>query len=81
MAASPRWKVYRDGEYVASFKYLEDAACLVGAMGGAIHDAHGPAVWKEGAEDQSAAESYDHVREVVEARIRERIITAHLAKR
>ena len=29
MAASPRWKVYRDGEYVASFKYLEDAACLV----------------------------------------------------
>ena len=34
MGASPIWKVFsKDGEYLASFKYPEDAACLVTARG------------------------------------------------
>lgn len=67
MAASPRWKVYDGDEYVAACKYLEDAAALVAFRGdgATIRDGHSArhTVWCEGAEDQPANESYDHVRD------------------
>ncbi len=73
MAASPRFKVYdADGEYVASFKYLEHAACLVAGIGGAgttIRDRHATILWTEGSEEFPAAESYDGVAQVAWARL------------
>ena len=63
MASSPRLKVYRGDEYVASVKYAEDAAAII-ASGGedmTIRDGHKHVVWTEGQEAQSAAESYDFV--------------------
>lgn len=72
MAASPKWKVYApNGEYRASCKYIEDAACLVAIFGegATINHGHGKALWREGSEDQSAGESYDHVAEVVLKRL------------
>lgn len=69
MAASPRWKVYLDGEYRASCRYPEDAAMLVACLGdGAqIRDGHAARsiVWNEGAEEQPAGESYDYVAAMV----------------
>ena len=51
MAASPRWKVYGpNGEYVASCKYVSDAALLVSNYrdGAVIKDRHKKIVWREG---------------------------------
>lgn len=71
MAASPAWKVYNSaGEYIAACKHLEDAACLVAfnGDGATIRSGHSRVVWREGAETQSAAESYDHVVEIARGR-------------
>lgn len=73
MAGSPELKVYNpSGEYVAAFKYAEDAAVLVAALGEGtqIRDGHTKRclVWDEGKEEQSAAESYDFVAQTVYAR-------------
>lgn len=73
MAASPRWKVYSaDGEYRAACKYPEDAASLVSFLGdgATLRDGHRvrDVVWREGAEDQPAGESFDHVAAVATAR-------------
>lgn len=68
MAASPRWKVYRNGEYVASCKYVEDAASLIGMSNcGDIRDGRDSlkVVWREGREAFSAADSYDEVARIV----------------
>lgn len=73
MARSPRWKVCdATGEYVASFKHVEDAAVLVASYGDGttIRDGKGrgrPVVWTEG-HDGKAGESYDYVAEIVEGR-------------
>lgn len=76
MAASPRFKVHSPrGEYIASCKYLEDAAALVAAYGdGArIIDRRWRVLcWLEGQETQPAAESFDWVRITGESRIKER---------
>jgi hypothetical protein len=73
MAGSPRFKVYTyDGEYVASFKYADDAAVLIAARhGGTIRDGHDKrsTLWTEGIESQNAGDSYDHVAQVVHDRI------------
>ena len=73
MAASPDFKVYHRNEYRAACKYVEDAAALVAVLGdGAqIRYGHRFPMWTEGAETQSAGESYDHVAEVVHARVAE----------
>lgn len=73
MAASPFWKVYQAKEYRAACKYVEDAAALVAFLGpGAqIRAEHTLILWHEGHESQLAAESYDHVAEVVNARLQE----------
>lgn len=72
MASSPTWKVYSvDGEYVASCKYVEDAAALLSAcygIGATIRYGHSKKVWIEGTERQPASESYDFVAATVHAR-------------
>ena len=72
MAASPMWKVYSaEREYRAACKAVEEAARLVAFLGdgATIRAEHTLILWTEGAEGQSAAESYDHVAEVVHARL------------
>jgi len=73
MAASPRFKVHNpQGDYVASCKFLEDAAALVANYGdGArIRDAlTGTLCWHEGREDFPAGDSLDGVREKAFERI------------
>ena len=57
-------------ELIAAFKTPEDAAMLLGCLGSGYFIRHnGKNVWCEGQEDQSAAESYDHVAETVYERI------------
>jgi len=71
MAASPTYKLYTThNEYVAACKYLEDAAVLVAFLGdgATIRAGHRAVLWTEGAETQSASESYDHVLDVCLAR-------------
>lgn len=71
MAASPRFKVFNaDGVYVASCKFLEDAAALVAfnGAGAQIRDGHTRIIWSEGSEMQPAAESYDYVVKMAQSR-------------
>jgi len=74
MAASPLWKVFNpSGEYVASCKYAEDAAAIVGSYsGGEIRAGHSKSltVWREGFEDAgTATDSYDTVATVCNERL------------
>jgi len=74
MASSPDIKVYSpQGDYVASCKYVTDAAILMSSYGkgACIKYTHRIVVWREGSESQPASESYDHVAETVQARIAE----------
>lgn len=72
MAAAPKWKVYMAGEYRASVKLLEDAAILVAGLGeGAeVRFSHSKkwVVWTEGAEEFSAADSYDNAATIMHER-------------
>jgi hypothetical protein len=63
-------KVYNtDKEHVASFVYPTDAAAFLSTIGeGASIRLQNSVVWFEGAEDQPASESYDHVAETIEKR-------------
>lgn len=79
MGAAPEWKVFNaDGEYVAACKEIEGAAVLADFYGNGskIKHEHRLTVWTEGAEDQPAAESWDHVATTAYARVE-----AELAKR
>lgn len=76
MAASPQYKVYdQSGEYVAAVKEVAPAAILVAwyGDGATIRAGHRVIVWTEGAESQSAAESYDYVSNLVGRRLVERV--------
>lgn len=73
MAGSPKWKVYdSEGKYQAACKEIEAAAALMGLYGdgASIRFDHGKwaTVWTEGAENQSAYESYDFVAEIADKR-------------
>jgi hypothetical protein len=74
------WKVYTPAprEYVAACKRPEEAAILVAALGtGAqIKFEHHTPVWTEGEEDQSAADSYDHVAETCLERVNKQRVEA-----
>lgn len=64
MSGSPKYKVYNpQGEYIASCKHLEDAACLAGmyGSGASIREGHAAkdVIWREGQEEFSASDSYD----------------------
>lgn len=73
MAISPRFKVHNHKkEYVASCKYLEDAAILVGNYpDGAFIKDHltGKVVWTNGKENFSASESSDGAARIMRQRI------------
>jgi hypothetical protein len=71
MAASPQFKVYSaDGQYVASCKYAEDAGAVVANyMGGTVRFGHRRVVWREGREEDTAANSYDAVAQTIHARL------------
>lgn len=74
MAASPAYKVYdAGGTYQAACKDIAAAALLMGLYGdgATIRLDHKLVLWTEGAEGQPAFESYDHVAEVADRRIRE----------
>lgn len=68
--STPKWKVYRDGEYIAACKYPEDAAALVGvATSGIVKYEHKLVVWTEGAEEIAAGDSYDGAAEIMRGRV------------
>lgn len=69
MAASPQFKVYRDGEYVAACKYAEDAAMLVAGATGVVKHGHRLVVWREGSEEFGAGASYDEAAAIMCARV------------
>ena len=69
MAATPKYKIFTpDNEYVASCKYVEDAAALVAfrGHGSTIRTGHSKKsiVYTNG-EDGEAGESYDVVADIV----------------
>lgn len=71
MAASPQFKVYRNGEYVASCKYAEDAAALV-ANGGSVKWHHKHVIWADTEENRCiAGDSYDRAAHIMLAKIQE----------
>lgn len=73
MAQSPVYKVYARGKYIASCKYLEDAATLVASNGGGTkirYGHNGAILWHEGKEEFEAGESFDRVAEVAGQRQR-----------
>ena len=72
MAASPPFKVYRAGEYVASCKYAEDAAAIAG-MGGErvlVKYHHKQVLYDHDADGQVASNSWDEAGELIRARLR-----------
>lgn len=72
MAQSPPFKVYRDGEYIGSCKYAEDAAALIAINGiGVVKFGHRHVVWREGSEEISASESYDSAAKIMYRRVNE----------
>jgi hypothetical protein len=63
MAATPKYKVYdRHGVYQASVKELEGGAVLMLLYGdgATIRLGHDRVLWREGAEEQRAGDSYDY---------------------
>lgn len=70
MAASPPLKVFNpQGEYIASCKMYEDAANLAGSYGAGAKIKHGTVlIWTEGAEEFSAAESFDGAASIMATR-------------
>jgi len=72
MAGSPALKIHNpNGVYIASCKFIEDAAALVALNGeGSKIKLHGRVVYTEGV-DGSAADSYDAVGRVIDQKIRE----------
>jgi hypothetical protein len=73
MARSPILKVYRDGEYVASCKYYEDAAAICGMGGNAkVKLDHGRTIWTEGSEVISAGDSWDEAGTIMRDRVENR---------
>lgn len=72
MAASPPIKVYREGEYVASCKYFEDAAALAGTTTGTVVKWQGAKViWVEGKEAIDACDSWDQAADIMQKRVAE----------
>lgn len=74
MASSPQLKIFNpDGDYIASCKYYEDAAMLVGSYGhGAkVKLGHSSIIWNEGQEEIEASESFDRARQIMVERVDE----------
>lgn len=72
MSRTPHFKVYtRDGEYIGALKDATDAACMVALRGegATVRYDHKHIVWREGAEDDWAGNSYDHAAGVIHERV------------
>lgn len=76
MAATPRLKVHNpSGEYIASCKHYEDAACLVALYGVGAFVKHADlsrrndVIWREGSERIPAGESYDEAASIMIERV------------
>lgn len=56
MAMSPRWKIYRGEEYVASVRYASDVVAIIASagVGNIVKYAHSKVVWREGYEEVRA---------------------------
>ncbi len=66
MARTTKWKVYRDGKFVAACKYAEDAAALINvSSSGVVKYDHRFVVWREGQEVLAAGESYDRAADIM----------------
>jgi len=71
MAGSPRFKVHRYGEYVASCKFAEDAAQLLAGYDGFIRDKWFGVVWTT-KDDGATDDSFDDVATTMWQRINAR---------
>lgn len=78
MAATPRLKVHNpNGEYIASCKHYEDAACLIAMYGEGATVRHADigsrdkrdVIWREGAERIAAGDSYDEAADIMRSRV------------
>ena len=72
MAASPPYKIYLKGEYIASAINPFFASMLIAALDdGEIRYGHSKqsTVWREGQEEIQANESYDRVAEIIHQRL------------
>lgn len=72
MAASPKFKIYRNDEYIGSVKYGEDAAAMMfSGEGSEVRLGHSKrnVVWTEGQEEIPAFESYDRASEIMNQRV------------
>ena len=81
MAASPIFKIYTEmQEYIASFKYPEDAALFVGTqpVGSTVRAGHSrrEILWTEGAEEFLATSSFDRAAMVIESRFNDLLSNA-----
>ena len=78
MAGLLPWKVYRDGIYVAQFRFADDAAAFVALEADAaerdcdlvIKSGHNRVVWSEGRDDFSARGNVAQAAELIEERAR-----------
>ncbi len=69
MTSTTAFRVFRHGRYVASCKYAEDAALLIGRCSKGVVRVNKQVVWHEGHEGQPAAFSSKHAAEVMQARL------------
>jgi len=73
MASPLVFKVYNgEREHVASTRYAEDAAFIVGHCALGTVRVDGRIVWRESLEPTSASESYDYAASIMRERRRER---------
>ncbi|MGI9306586.1 MAG: hypothetical protein ACR2P5_04700 [Gammaproteobacteria bacterium] len=82
MAASPKFKVYVHGKYIAACKHPEDAAAIIAAYGqGQIRLDHRHVLFEQGKDEPDATDSYDAVATLALKRCheidRETFIKAH----
>jgi len=81
MAGATKWKIYdKAGTYQAACKEVEAAAVLVAFYGdgSTIRSGHSWIMWREGAEETPAAESYEEVARTVTTRAAIRRIVARV---
>jgi hypothetical protein len=70
MASKLIWKVFVDGEQIASLKHAEDAAVVVGNTSAGVVKWEGTIVWREGKEDFVACDFIDRAAMVMWERCR-----------
>lgn len=77
MSGTPKFKIFRNGEYVAACRYAEDAAAAVAAFGDVVKY-EGRIIWRTISEQSEFTESYDAAADLMLGRIRGRAVNALL---